>query len=82
MLDQIKRMAARGDVVVSVHAIERMRDRKVKGRDLFSAIASATNAAYQAERDNWKVTGGIDADGDDLTLIVAIKANLIIVTIF
>ncbi len=75
-------MAARGDIEVTEHARSRMRDRNVTGGDILSAIATATTAAYQADRDTWKVSGGTDTDGEDLTLAVAIEANLIVVTIF
>jgi hypothetical protein len=82
VLDQIKRMAARGDMVISRHARDRMDERGATFRDVTSAIATATAATFQAERDTWKVTGGTDLDSDDLTVVLAIEDNLIVITVF
>jgi hypothetical protein len=42
----------------------------------------ATKADYQAAKDNYRVSGGCDLDGDPMTVIVAIEADAVIITIF
>jgi hypothetical protein len=46
------------------------------------AGVTATSWTWQADRENWRVAGGCDCDVDDLTLVVDIEADSIIVTIF
>ena len=33
-------------------------------------------------RDTWCVSGGHDLDGDELTVIVAVEADVVVVTVF
>ena len=51
-------------------------------QDVFHAAMTAVNVRYQADRRTWKATGGTDLDGEDLTLVIAIEADVIVVTIF
>jgi hypothetical protein len=44
--------------------------------------AAATAAIRQSERGNWRIEGGTDNDGDDLTAIVDLEADVIVVTLF
>jgi hypothetical protein len=59
-----------------------MSDRGATARDVRKALLSATDATYQAHRQNYRVSGGTDTDGDDLTVIVDLEADVIVVTIF
>ncbi len=57
-----------------------MAERNVTRHDERSSLVTATRVA--ATGDAWKVTGGVDADGDDLTVVVAIDGAAVIVTVF
>ncbi len=82
-LAEAKRLAAGNQVMFRQHARDRMNERGATVRDVINAIITATIATYQAPpRDNWKLTGGTDRDGDSMTVIVDFMADLIVVTIF
>ena len=81
-LATIRRMVRRGDVRLTQHAHDRMDERGVEPEDVCNALVTATGATPEPERDRWKVTGGTDLDGDGLTVVVAIEADVIIVTLF
>jgi hypothetical protein len=81
-LEEIQRLAGLGRVVYTKHARDRMSDRGATARDVRKALLSATDATYQADRQNYRVSGGTDTDGDDLTVIVDLEADVIVVTIF
>jgi hypothetical protein len=59
-----------------------MDERNASESDVRNAILSATNAKYDAAKDNYRLSGGADLDGDDMTVVVAIEADCIVVTIF
>ena len=46
------------------------------------ALLGATSATEQRDRGCWRVQGGVDLDGDDLTVIVALEADVVVVTLF
>ena len=50
--------------------------------DIAKGLATATRATYQAENDRWRVEGGTDLDGDDLTVILAFDEGVIVVTAY
>ncbi|MEZ4405139.1 MAG: DUF4258 domain-containing protein [Polyangiales bacterium] len=62
------------------HAEARMVELNVTHHDVRSSLITATKAARRG--DAWKVTGGVDADGDDLTVVVVIDSAAVIVTVF
>jgi hypothetical protein len=66
----------------STHAHEQARERNVTRCDARAALASATQAIYQPENDRWRIEGGKDLDGDDLTVVVVFEGGVIIVTFF
>ncbi|HEX4475221.1 MAG TPA: hypothetical protein VH142_09105 [Polyangiaceae bacterium] len=55
--------------------------RNVHRADLREGLRTATRARAQ-ENDRWRVEGGIDLDGDDLTLIIVFDAGVVVVTVF
>ena len=59
-----------------------MADRGATREDLRSALVTATTAIRQPDRENWRIEGGTDNDGDDLTVIVDLEADVIVVTVF
>ena len=69
-------------IVYSDHAQVRMAERNARPGDIRHALLTATAARRQADRQNWRVLGGADRGGDDLTAVVDIWADLIVVTIF
>lgn len=68
--------------MLRIHAIERMQERNATSGDVIAAILSSSKAAYQSDRENWKLTGGVDLDGDAMTLIVDFIGDLAIITIW
>jgi hypothetical protein len=81
-LAEVQRLTRQGRVFFTRHANERLAERGATTADVRSALLGATTAAHQPERDTWRIAGGSDTDGDDLTVIVAIEADVIVVTVF
>lgn len=82
-LAEIKRLASLiGRIQFRWHAIERMDERGATKDDVKHALLSASAATWQPDHQTWKVTGGVDRDGDDLVCAVDIEADVIVVTIF
>jgi len=42
----------------------------------------STRSIYQTDRGNWRVTGGVDSDNDELTVVVDVEPDIIVVTLF
>ena len=80
-LREIQGYAAAGRIAYSRHADARMQERGVSRHDCRRALATATRAASQAN-ETWRVTGGRDVDGDDLTVVVAIEGGVLVVTVY
>jgi hypothetical protein len=81
-LAEIQRLARLDRIIITRHANQRMNDRGATDPDVRKALLTATAATHQADRDNWRVEGGVDTDGDDLTLICDIGVDVIVVTLF
>ncbi|MCX5744645.1 MAG: DUF4258 domain-containing protein [Proteobacteria bacterium] len=82
VLDEIRRLVRRGSIVLTRHARDRLAERGASVRDLVAALLGATQASWQVDRANWRVSGGRDLDGDEMTVIVDLVADVIVVTIF
>lgn len=80
-LAEIQRLARVNRIVYTGHALLRMDSRGASRDDVRSALITATSARQQ-ERGTWRVEGGRDLDGDVLTAIVDIEADVIVVTLF
>jgi hypothetical protein len=63
---------------VARHAYQRMDQRGVTRQCLERALRTAKSATYQPETDRWKLEGGLDSDGDPLTLILKLNGVLVI----
>jgi len=74
-------LSSQGRIALTDHAIRRMRERRAGLVDVRRALTSAT-AAMTQDRGGWRVEGGRDRDGDDLTVIVDIEADVIVITLF
>jgi hypothetical protein len=57
-----------------------MRQRRVQYGDLRHALTNARTASQQAN-DRWRVEGP-DLDGDELTAVIVIEDDLIVVTVY
>jgi hypothetical protein len=47
-----------------------MVERNAQAIDVLSAVSSALDAQYDPPGEKWKLIGGKDASGDDLTVVV------------
>jgi hypothetical protein len=81
-LAEMQRLARLGRIVITPHADERMKDRNVTTPDVREALLTARVARPQKDRNNWCVEGGVDTEGDELTLICDLEADVIVVTLF
>lgn len=81
-LAEIQRLAQLNYIRYTAHAKERMRRRGARSADVRNALLTATAAIWQEVERTWRVTGGVDCDGDELTACVDIMADVVVVTIF
>jgi hypothetical protein len=81
-LAEIKARAAVNRVAFTSHALARMAQRGANRRDVLNALGSASGAQWQTDHETWKVDGGVDQDGDELTVCVLIEGDLIVCTLF
>lgn len=80
VLADIRGYAAANRIILTVHARQRMVERRTRYQELRSILArAATCSALPNER--WRVHG-VDADGDALDIIVVVQDGLIIITLF
>lgn len=80
-LGEIQRLARLDRIVLTRHAAKRMDQRGAKRGDVRAALVSATSALAQ-DGGGWRVAGGCDREGDDLTVIVDIEADVLVITLF
>jgi hypothetical protein len=80
-LAEIQRLAQLDRIRYVRHARDRMAERGATPADVRNTLLTATAAVWQPERSNWRVRG-VDCAGDDLTAVVDLEADVIIVTIF
>src|SRR5262245_7327517 len=78
-LKQAQRLFLAGHYIISDHARRQMLARDVSPRDLRNAIVNA-NTCRPGHSGRWLIEG-VDRDGDSLTVVVEIRANLMIVTV-
>jgi hypothetical protein len=64
------------------HVRKRLSERGATMKCLCRALQTAKSAFYQTENGRWRLDGGIDTDGDELTLIVEMRDEVLIVTLF
>jgi len=82
-LAEIKRIArVIRRIQPNLHALQRMQERGAVLADVQSALLTATRASWQQEHSSWRVTGGSDLDGDDLTVAVEFTGELLVRTMF
>jgi hypothetical protein len=76
----IRRLARAGDVIYSEHALLRMWERSASQADVMHVLVYATIAREQSNG-RWRIVGA-DLDGDELTVVVVIDGDAIVVTVF
>jgi hypothetical protein len=81
-LAEFQRLARLNRIIITPHAGRRMHERNVAEQDVRWALLTATAALPQADRGNWRVEGGVDTGGDELTLICDLEADVVVVTVF
>jgi hypothetical protein len=79
-LAMIRRAAATHQLRIVTHARERMVQRGMRLADVEHACLSALDATLQ-DNERWRLDGK-DLDGDPLTVIATIQADVIVVTVF
>lgn len=81
-LAKIQWLARLGRIAITSHAYRRMDERGAADLDVHRALRTATAAIRQVHRGNWRVEGGVDQHGDDLTLICDLEDDVVVVTVF
>lgn len=76
----IKRAAMTHQLKLGGHAYQRMEERGLTIDDIEHACLAAPAAVLQAN-ERWR-RESLDQEGDDLTVIATIEANVIVVTVF
>ena len=66
---------------LSFHVIYDHPERGISAQDIHAAAASATSASLQ-RNGKWKIDGGVDMDGDELTLICVLVDDVFVVTAY
>jgi hypothetical protein len=74
-LTRIKAYAGASRYWFAEHALERMEERGARRGDVLEAIRTARKATRQ-ESGRWRVDG-VDLDGDDLGVIVALDGTVV-----
>lgn len=64
------------------HALDRRGQRKLSRADVRNALAGATQAEFQTDKGRWKVTGGVDLDGEPVAIVVVFERGIIVITVF
>ena len=81
-LAAIKLAAAHGRIRESGHAKKRMRERRVTFAGLRRALTTSTGCLFE-DTDKWLVSGGVDQDGDSLSVVCVLDGDgTIVVTLF
>lgn len=79
-LEEIQEHAVWKRVFITSHARKRMRERSVFEDDIYEVIATASSCRTEGGG-KWRVIGQ-DIDEDELTLIIAVDGENVIITLF
>ena len=83
VLAEIKRIArVIRRIQPNLHALQRMQERGAVLADVQNALLTASRASWQQEHSSWRVAGGVDLDGDDLTVAIELTGDLLVRTVF
>ena len=79
--EEIRRLAWQRRVRYTTHALfERMPARGVRRADVL-AVLKSPSSCRPSEGERWRVEG-LDTADDELTVVVAIEDNVVVVTVF
>jgi hypothetical protein len=78
-LAEINRAGTQGNFRISRHAVQRMRERKVKWDDIKHGLMMTTSCQLQPN-DCWVVPAR-DLDGDVFVIVVALEDGVLVVTV-
>lgn len=67
---------------MTAHAREEAGAAGASRYDVQNALKTAKTATHQPAKDRWRIDGGHDLDGDELTIVVALEGDVVIVTVF
>jgi hypothetical protein len=84
VLGAVRRAANQRALRISPHAVDRIYERGGQQIDIYSACLTASDAIWQPKQGRngtWKLTGGVDTDGDDLTVCVVVENDVVVVTV-
>jgi hypothetical protein len=82
VLDEIRALARLDRILLTSHAMRRMDERGATEVDVRMALLTSSAALRQADRPGWRIEGGVDSDGDALTMICDLGADVLVVTLF
>lgn len=72
-----------GDVILTRHAEDQMDARSITIRDVLNALQTATAARYDDDRRTWRLTGGVDLDGEETRVVICTpNPGVVVVTAF
>jgi hypothetical protein len=80
-LDAAQRAVRAGRLEISGHARKRMYQRGAQRADVENAIVTATAAKWQPEHGTWLLRNGVDCDGDELLVAVALDETPQVTTV-
>ena len=80
VLRDVRGYAQANRIVLTVHARQRMRERRATFADVQHALSAAERCEPAEEPERWRVTSA-DLDGDALTLVVAVEDGVVVVTL-
>lgn len=79
-LVDIRGYAAANRIRLTLHARQRMEQRCTRYQELRSILMNASSCSVQ-KSERWRVHG-VDADGDQLEVIVTMQDGLLVITLF
>ena len=79
-LAAIKALASANRIGFTKHGRERMNERGARFVDVRAALVSAQGCKDQGG--TWLVEGGVDTDGDALTVVCTVENQVVVVTLF
>ncbi|HEX7670147.1 MAG TPA: DUF4258 domain-containing protein [Polyangiaceae bacterium] len=80
-LAEARRAGVTGRFYVVAHARDRQRQRGMQRADIQEGLRTAIRADAQ-ENHRWRLFGGRDLGGDNLTLIVVFENGVVVITVY
>ena len=71
-----------GHFYMTPHARDEAYQASATRYDVQKALATAEQATHQPSNGRWKIRGGVDLDGDELTLVVVFEGDVVVITVW